>query len=69
MSLIQDKPHRAAANESTPEHAKTYPCPQCNAELVYSATKQRMVCHFCGYEAPVTEAGSMTSVHTRTTVD
>ena len=69
MSLIQDEPHRAAANESTPEHAKTYPCPQCNAELVYSATKQRMVCHFCGYEAPVTEAGSMTSVHTRTMVD
>jgi Zn finger protein HypA/HybF involved in hydrogenase expression len=28
-----------------------------------------MVCTFCGYEAPVTEAGSMTEVHTQTQVD
>jgi predicted RNA-binding Zn-ribbon protein involved in translation (DUF1610 family) len=69
MSLIQDEPDRATTSENAPEHAKTYPCPQCNAELVYSATKQRMVCHFCGYEAPVTEAGSMTQVHTRTVID
>lgn len=69
MSVIRDEPDRAMTSESAPEHAKTYPCPQCNAELVYSATKQRMVCHFCGYEAPVTEAGSMTSVHTQTVVD
>lgn len=55
--------------EPTPEHAKKYPCPQCNAELVYSAAKQRMVCSFCGYEAPVEEAGSMTEVHTQVQVD
>ena len=34
--------------ESSPEHAKKYPCPQCNAELVYSASKDRMVCQHCG---------------------
>jgi predicted RNA-binding Zn-ribbon protein involved in translation (DUF1610 family) len=28
-----------------------------------------MVCSFCGYEAPVSEAGSMTEVHTQTVVD
>lgn len=55
--------------ETNPEHAKKYPCPQCNAELVYSASKQRMVCHYCGYEAPVEEAGSMTDVHTQTQID
>jgi predicted RNA-binding Zn-ribbon protein involved in translation (DUF1610 family) len=55
--------------EANPEHAKKYPCPQCNAELVYSASKQRMICNHCGYEAPVSEAGSMTEVHTRTEVD
>jgi predicted RNA-binding Zn-ribbon protein involved in translation (DUF1610 family) len=69
MSLVQDEQDRVTMSENAPEHAKTYPCPRCNAELVYSATKQRMVCHFCGYEAPVTEAGSMTSIHTRTAVD
>ncbi len=55
--------------EKTPEHAKKYPCPQCNAELVYSAAKKRMVCHFCGYEADVSEAGSSTEVQTETHVD
>jgi predicted RNA-binding Zn-ribbon protein involved in translation (DUF1610 family) len=55
--------------EQTAEHAKKYPCPNCNAELVYSAAHERMVCHFCGYQAPVSEAGSMTEVQTRTHVD
>jgi len=55
--------------ENTPEQTKKYPCPQCNAELTYSASQGRMICTFCGYEAPVTEAGSMTEVHTQTQVD
>jgi predicted RNA-binding Zn-ribbon protein involved in translation (DUF1610 family) len=55
--------------EATPEHAKKYPCPQCNAELVYGASKERMVCNYCGYEAPAEEAGSMTDVHTHTEID
>ena len=55
--------------ETTPEHAKKYPCPKCNAELVYSAGKGRMICNYCGYQAPVSEAGSMTKVHTQTQVD
>lgn len=55
--------------ENSPEHAKKYPCPQCNAELVFSASKNRMVCTHCGYLAPVAEAGSMTEVHTQTEVD
>jgi len=55
--------------ETTPEHSKEYPCPQCNAELTYSASKGRMICSFCGYEAPVSEAGSMTEVHTQTEID
>jgi predicted RNA-binding Zn-ribbon protein involved in translation (DUF1610 family) len=55
--------------QASPEHAKKYPCPQCNAELVYSAAKGRMICTYCGYQAPVSEAGSMTEVHTRTQVD
>ena len=55
--------------ETTPEQSKLYPCPQCNAELTYSASQGRMVCSFCGYEAPVSEAGSMTEVHTQTQVD
>ena len=55
--------------ESTPEQSKKYPCPQCNAELTYSASEGRMVCAFCGYKAPVSEAGSMTEVHTQTQVD
>jgi predicted RNA-binding Zn-ribbon protein involved in translation (DUF1610 family) len=69
MNPAQSKPEVLATSESSPEHAKTYPCPRCGAELVYSATKHRMACHFCGYEAPVTEAGSVTQVHTRTAVD
>jgi predicted RNA-binding Zn-ribbon protein involved in translation (DUF1610 family) len=36
---------------------------------VYSAAKERMTCEYCGYVAPVTEAGSMTDVHTQTQVD
>jgi len=28
-----------------------------------------MVCNYCGYEAPVSQAGSMTEVHTQTQVD
>ena len=55
--------------QTTPEHSKKYPCPQCNAELSYSASQGRMVCTFCGYEAPVSEAGSMTEVHTQTHID
>jgi predicted RNA-binding Zn-ribbon protein involved in translation (DUF1610 family) len=55
--------------ETIPEHSKQYPCPQCNAELVYSAAQGRMICNFCGYQAPVSEAGSMTAVHTQTQVD
>ena len=55
--------------EPTLEHAKKYPCPQCNAELVYSASKGRMVCGYCGYQAPASAAGSMTEVHTQTQVD
>ena len=55
--------------ETTPEHSKQYPCPQCNAELVFSATQGRMICNFCGYQAPVSEAGSMTEVHTQTEID
>jgi predicted RNA-binding Zn-ribbon protein involved in translation (DUF1610 family) len=55
--------------EAAPELAKKYPCPQCSAELVYSASKQRMVCNHCGYEAPISEAGSMTEVHTQTVID
>ena len=55
--------------ETSPEHAKKYPCPNCNAELTYSASKGRMTCSYCGYEAPVSEAGSMTEVHTQTHVD
>jgi len=55
--------------QASPEHAKKYPCPQCNAELVFSAAKERMVCNYCGYEAPVSEAGSMTEVQTETVID
>jgi predicted RNA-binding Zn-ribbon protein involved in translation (DUF1610 family) len=55
--------------ETTPEHAKKYPCPQCNAELIYSAAKDRMICNYCGYETPVSRAGSMTEVQTKTEVD
>jgi DNA-directed RNA polymerase subunit RPC12/RpoP len=55
--------------ETTPEQSKIYPCPQCNAELTYSASEGRMVCTYCGYQAPVSEAGSMTEVHTQTEID
>jgi predicted RNA-binding Zn-ribbon protein involved in translation (DUF1610 family) len=55
--------------EATPEHAKKYPCPMCNAELVYSASKDRMICQYCGYEAPVSETGSMTEIQTQTEID
>jgi DNA-directed RNA polymerase subunit RPC12/RpoP len=55
--------------EAKPEHAKKYPCPQCNAELVFSASEERMVCNYCGYQAPVDETGSMTEVHTQTVID
>lgn len=55
--------------DTTPEQTKKYPCPQCNAELTYSASQGRMVCTYCGYEAPVSEAGSMTEVHTQTQID
>lgn len=55
--------------EKTPEHAKKYPCPQCGAELVFSAAENRMVCSFCGYKADVSEAGSSTEVQTQTHVD
>ncbi len=52
-----------------PEHAKKYPCPQCNAELVFDAARSQMKCNYCGYTAVVEQAGSMTDVHTRTQVD
>ncbi len=52
-----------------PEHAKKYPCPQCNAELIFNAAEKLMVCNYCGYKAPVEQAGSMTEVHTQTQVD
>jgi len=55
--------------ETTPEHAKKYPCPQCNAELTFDAAKGLMICQYCGYTAPIEQAGSMTEVHTRTQVD
>ena len=55
--------------ETTPEHSKQYPCPQCNAELIFSAAQGRMVCNFCGYQAPISAAGSMTEVHTQTEID
>jgi predicted RNA-binding Zn-ribbon protein involved in translation (DUF1610 family) len=51
------------------EQSKQYPCPRCNAELVFSADRGRMVCNFCGYQAPISAAGSMTAVHTQTQID
>ena len=57
------------AVETTPEHAKKYPCPQCNAELTFDAAKGLMSCRYCGYTAPIDQAGSMTEVHTQTQVD
>ena len=53
----------------SPERTKKYPCPQCGAELVFSASKQRMVCNYCGYEAPTDETGSAAEVQTQTVVD
>lgn len=55
--------------EATIEQTKKYPCPQCNAELVFDAAKNSMVCRFCGYVAPVEETGSATEVQTQTQVD
>ena len=55
--------------EPTLGKTKKYPCPQCNAELVYSAAKGRMVCNYCGYEAPVEQAASVGEVQTRAEVD
>ena len=55
--------------ETTTEHAKKYPCPQCNAELVFDASQNLMVCNYCGYKAQADETGSMTEVHTQTHID
>ncbi|MBN1580723.1 MAG: zinc ribbon domain-containing protein [Anaerolineae bacterium] len=55
--------------ETTIDKTKKYPCPQCNAELAFDAAQGLMICSFCGYKAPVEEAGSMTEVHTETQID
>ncbi len=55
--------------EATISQTKKYPCPQCNAELVFDAAKGLMVCNYCGYQAPVEQTGSMAEAHTQTQVD
>lgn len=55
--------------EMVQDPTKKYPCPQCNAELMFDPAKGLLVCSFCGYQASASEGASMTDTHTQTTVD